>query len=113
MSQRKKTYDDADVLLISSVNEGITLTTIEALSCGVPVLSTNVGSQKTVIPSYALLPRMTSSFVKASVKELCKILEDDSYRSLLWKEEVNNLSLFAKLESAETLFTKLFEEWSK
>ncbi|PKZ52895.1 glycosyl transferase [Gardnerella vaginalis] len=109
----QKTYDDADVLLISSVNEGITLTTIEALSCGVPVLSTNVGSQKTVIPSYALLPRMTSSFVKASVKELCKILEDDSYRSLLWKEEVNNLSLFAKLESAETLFTKLFEEWSK
>lgn len=56
---------------------------------------------------------MTSSFVKASVKELFKIMENDSYRSLLLKEEVEKLRNFAKLESAETLFTKLFEEWSK
>lgn len=109
----QKTYDDADVLLISSVNEGITLTTIEALSNGVPVISSDVGSQKTVIAKSALLPRMTSSFVKASVKELFKIMENDSYRSLLLKEEVEKLRNFAKLESAETLFTKLFEEWSK
>lgn len=34
-------------------------------------------------------------------------------RSLLLKEEVEKLRNFAKLESAETLFTKLFEEWSK
>lgn len=109
----QKTYDDADVLLISSVNEGITLTTIEALSNGVPVISSDVGSQKTVIAKSALLPRMTSSFVKASVKELFNIMENDSYRSLLLKEEVEKLRNFAKLESAETLFTKLFEEWSK
>lgn len=42
-----RTYADADVLLVSSVNEGITLTTIEAISAGIPVLSANVGSQET------------------------------------------------------------------
>ena len=44
-----RTYEDADVLLVSSVNEGITLTTIEAISDGVPVLSANVGSQETLV----------------------------------------------------------------
>ena len=44
------TYRDADVLLVASVNEGITLTTIEAITAGIPTLSANVGSQETLIP---------------------------------------------------------------
>lgn len=109
----QQTYDDADVLLISSVNEGITLTTIEALANGVPVLSTDVGSQRTVIPESALLPRMTSQFVRASVKALVALRENENLRSQLWEEETHQLNNFAQLESADALFTRLFKEWSK
>lgn len=116
----QKTYEDSDVLLISSVNEGITLTTIEALANGVPVISTDVGSQKTIIPKRALLPRMTSKFVRASVKALADIRSEgealrggEALRAQLWEEETKKLNEFAKLESADALFTRLFEEWSK
>lgn len=109
----QQTYDDADALLISSVNEGITLTTIEALANGVPVLSTDVGSQRTVIPKSALLPRMTSQFVRASVKALVTLRENENLRSQLWEEETHQLNNFAQLESADALFTRLFKEWSK
>ena len=49
-----KTYSDSDVLVVSAINEGITLTTIESLSAGLPVVSTDVGSQNTLIPTEAL-----------------------------------------------------------
>lgn len=109
----QQTYNDADLLLISSVNEGITLTTLEALASGVPVLSTDVGSQRTIIPKQALLPRMTSSFVRATVKAVATLSENETSRAQLWKEETKQLNDFAKLESADALFTRLFEEWSK
>ena len=109
----QQTYNDADLLLISSVNEGITLTTLEALASGVPVLSTDVGSQRTIIPKQALLPRMTSSFVRATVKAVATLSENETSRAQLWKEETKQLNDFAKLESADALFIRLFEEWSK
>lgn len=68
-----QTYRDADALLISSINEGITLTSIEAISAGVPVISANVGSQETLIPPKGLCRRMTSNFVHDAKSALSHI----------------------------------------
>lgn len=42
-------YKVADVTLICSLREGLTLTTYESLSMGVPIVSSNVGGQKELI----------------------------------------------------------------
>jgi glycosyltransferase involved in cell wall biosynthesis len=42
-------YNKLDLLLITSANEGAPNPALEAYSCGVPVLSTNVGYIKTVV----------------------------------------------------------------
>lgn len=106
-----QTYRDADVLLISSINEGITLTSIEAISAGVPVLSANVGSQETLIPPKGLCRRMTSNFVHDAKSALSHILNNEEDRRKLWESELARLQKFSELESAEAYFKKMLKEW--
>lgn len=107
----EETYQDSDVLVVSSVNEGITLTTFEAISAGMPVLSTNVGSQATVIPSEALLGMSTSSFLKKSISLLETMLNDESLRETIWSHEVKLVNEFSRLETANHLFARLVNDW--
>lgn len=106
-----QTYRDADALLISSINEGITLTSIEAISAGVPVLSANVGSQETLIPPRGLCRRMTSNFVHDAKSALSHILNNEEDRRKLWESELARLQKFSELESAEAYFKKMLKEW--
>lgn len=106
-----QTYRDADALLISSINEGITLTSIEAISAGVPVLSANVGSQETLIPPKGLCRRMTSNFVHDAKSALSHILNNEEDRRKLWESELARLQKFFELESAEAYFKKMLKEW--
>lgn len=106
-----QTYRDADALLISSINEGITLTSIEAISAGVPVISANVGSQETLIPPKGLCRRMTSNFVHDAKSALSHILNNEEDRRKLWENELARLQKFSELESAEAYFKKMLKEW--
>ena len=106
-----QTYRDADALLISSINEGITLTRIEAISAGVPVISANVGSQETLIPPKGLCRRMTSNFVHDAKSALSHILNNEEDRRKLWESELARLQKFSELESAEAYFKKMLKEW--
>ena len=106
-----QTYRDADALLISSINEGITLTSIEAISAGVPVLSANVGSQETLIPPKGLCRRMNSNFVHDAKSALSHILNNEEDRRKLWESELARLQKFSELESAEAYFKKMLKEW--
>lgn len=51
-------YQSSDVMLLCSIKEGISITTFEALSMGLPVVSANVGGQSEVVDDQvgALLP---------------------------------------------------------
>ena len=62
--------DEIDVLVVSSDNEGLTLTTLEAEQHGVLVLSADVGSQRTVIAPQLLVSREPNRFLKESVEAL-------------------------------------------
>ena len=106
-----QTYRDADALLISSINEGITLTSIEAISAGVPVISANVGSQETLIPPKGLCRRMTSNFVHDAKSALSHILNNEEDRRKLWESELARLQKFSERESAEAYFKKMLKEW--
>ena len=45
----RKCYKDSDVLLICSMQEGLTLTTYESCSMGLPIVSSNVGGQRDLV----------------------------------------------------------------
>ncbi|WP_258333099.1 glycosyltransferase [Bifidobacterium asteroides] len=107
------TYDWADALLITSINEGITLTTIEAISRGMPVLSTDVGSQSTLVPSQGLLPRQSLGLVRQSVRSLQRMNDHEQDRRRLWTAELERLQEFSRKESADSFFTRMLGEWAQ
>lgn len=106
------TYADADVLVITSLNEGITLTTFESICAGIPVISADVGSQSTLIPEEGLLPRLSTAMVQHGTRTLIHLLESKLDRKALWQEEFHRLQDFATLESAKSLCERIFKQWS-
>lgn len=106
-----QTYRESDVLVVSSVNEGITLTTIEALKSGIPVLSTDVGSQYTLIPPQGLSRRYTPHFVRDTMRSLVHMLKNDELRHQLWSAEIERLAELSLLRSANSWCKQLFQQW--
>jgi glycosyltransferase involved in cell wall biosynthesis len=91
----RKIYSQSSVLIISSFFEGIPMVVLEALACGTPVVSTNVGGIKQLIADeqkcYVIDERLPSLFVD-------KILEVQHK-----KKELNNEFKFSVKESAATI----------
>ncbi|WP_165787879.1 MULTISPECIES: glycosyltransferase [Cryobacterium] len=102
-----------DCLVLSSQNEGLTLTTLEALAAGVPVISTDVGSQRTVIVPDALVARDPGRFLAEASAIVVRMAESEVYRVDVWRREVALAQEFTEYESAHDWAGKLFELWIK
>lgn len=76
-----------DVLVVSSDNEGLTLTSLEAEMHGVLVLSADVGSQRTVIAPAMLVPRAPRDFLKAATRALLRVAASErAYREAMTQQ---------------------------
>jgi glycosyltransferase involved in cell wall biosynthesis len=108
-----KTLLETDLLVISSSNEGITLTTIEAIAAGVPVISTDVGSQRTLVPDTGLVPRAGWDFLRETYGRILQLAQDESARGQLFAEEKRRTEQFQSLESADDWMRGVFIKWAK
>jgi len=102
-----------DSLVISSQNEGLTLTALEAVMAGVPVVSAEVGSQKTVVAAEALLPREPHEFVSAATQVISRMARSETFREQVWTQEAALVEDFSQLESADRWLVREMTEWSK
>lgn len=103
-------FDDIDVLVISSDNEGLTLTALEADMHGVVVLSADVGSQITVVAPQVLVPRAPGRFLDEAIKVLARLGgEPDFYRDVLDQQHELHMKV-RELESASSFFARYFAE---
>lgn len=106
-----QTLDEAHVLVVSSHNEGLTLTTLEAIAQGVPVLSTDVGAQRDIVPSRALVPRFAHTAAARLAKKVALLARDEPARAKLWEDErAAELRLLA-IPTANEWFTKEVKSW--
>lgn len=97
-------FQDIDILLVCSENEGLTLTSLEADAAGVLVLSADVGSQVTVTAQSALLPRDPFKFRKAVVELLDKLNKNPEIFEELLQQQHLLVSDLRKLEDATSFF---------
>jgi glycosyltransferase involved in cell wall biosynthesis len=81
------TLSEAHVLVVPSHNEGLTLTTLEALAYGVPVVSTDVGAQRDIVPPRALTPRNAHVATQRLAAIVEALRSDEAARRMLWEEE--------------------------
>lgn len=101
---------DIDVLLITSDNEGLTLTTLEADAAGVLVVSTDVGSQASVIADEALLPSFPTACVRRAVPLLARLAADPTFFNRLLAEQNDKVEQIRSCESASAYFASHYAQ---
>ncbi|MFC5338908.1 glycosyltransferase [Leucobacter denitrificans] len=105
------TLSEADVLIVTSINEGLTLTTFEAIAAGIPVISTDVGSQSTIVQGDALLPRPARPFIKGASALIANFERDEALRESIWDEQQERVKEFSALPTAHEWMKGYFESW--
>lgn len=106
-----QTLDEAHVLVVSSHNEGLTLTTLEAITHGVPVVSTDVGAQRDIIPEAALVPRFAHRAAQGLAEAVRPLIEDEAARESLWRKERKAEKKLLSRPSASSWFKEEVSSW--
>jgi GT2 family glycosyltransferase/glycosyltransferase involved in cell wall biosynthesis len=108
-----ETLAELDCLVLSSQNEGIALTTMEAIAAGVPVISSDVGSQRTIVSPELLVPRAVGGFVEGARAALRRMDADEAWRRSQWQRESALAAEFSEHTPASVWALQLFSEWSE
>ena len=119
-------YKLAKLLVICSIREGITLTTFEALSMGIPVVSADVGGQKELIDSSCgllvnniqTIEEVTdTNYSEEEINNYCeainKILDDsnyDKYKKNARKKIEGKFELEKMVKELESEFERLVKK---
>lgn len=106
-------YKDSDVMLLCSIKEGISITTLEACSMGLPIVSSDVGGQGEVVDSTvgALLPMLQDEAADFNARTFSE--EEiqqyvDAIRTLLSDEkEMKNKSVECRKKIEEKFSTSI------
>lgn len=106
------TLDEADVLVISSDNEGVTLTSFEADAHGVLVVSADVGSQASVVPEPLLVPRAPMDFLRQAERVVVELCDDPERAAALLPLQRARVDAFAALPRARDWTRALYERWA-
>lgn len=102
-----QSYNAADVLVAPSLYEGFGMTILEAMSCGIPVITSNVTSLPEVAGDAAVLVAPTD--VQAIVTAVSQIQHDSEYRQLLRQRGWERVKAFT-WESAAEKIAHLYEK---
>ena len=105
------TLADADVLVVSSDNEGLTLTTFEATRAGVPVISTDVGAQASLVADGLLCPRHPYPFLRAARQRVLTMVDSEERRKIWLDEQLAKADRVAGLPDADSWTRNLYEGW--
>ncbi|MFJ4997550.1 glycosyltransferase [Microbacterium sp. NPDC088619] len=105
------TLDEAHVLVVASHNEGLTLTTLEAIAHGVPVISTDVGAQGDIIPEAALVPRYARLAARRLADAVGPLVDDEQAREALWRKERKAEKKLLSQQSASSWFKEEVGSW--
>jgi glycosyltransferase involved in cell wall biosynthesis len=96
-----KIYNAADILVAPSLYEGFGLTIIEAMACGIPVITSNSSSLPEVAGDAAVLADPTDT--EAISAAVCQIRQDAHYRQQLINRGLARAQLFSWNNTAEQI----------
>lgn len=106
-----ETFAETDLLVVPSHNEGLTLTTLEAIAHGVPVVSTDVGAQPDILPPEALAPRNVHRAVRGIADLVVRYHDDEDARLRLWESERSAERALLAHRSANQWFEEMVASW--
>jgi glycosyltransferase involved in cell wall biosynthesis len=110
--------NDTDIFLVVSEYEGIPNAMLEAMSLGVPVISTDVGAISEVVENnvngFLINPSNSSSNVIQSFTDtILELLRDQTKRSAVSGKAIETINQRFTLETMATNYERLFNELTK
>ena len=107
------TLAETDVLVITSENEGLSLTSFEATAVGVPVVSADVGSQGSIVAGDLLCPRHTYPFVRAASRAIQTLASSPDQRKHWLEEQAGKADALKRLPTGVDWARDLYRKWSR
>lgn len=92
-------YNSADLFIFPSIYEGFGLPALEAMACGIPVITSNISSLPEITGDAALL--INPYDVEAIAKAMERVLGDDGLRKELVKKGLKHARRFSWQDSAK------------
>jgi len=88
-----KYYQENDLFILPSLNEGMSNTVLEAMACGLPIITTNVGGSKELINNNGfVIPKANSKKLKEAIEKYLKnknLIKNYSIQSRKIAEKMN------------------------
>ncbi|WP_305982130.1 GT4 family glycosyltransferase PelF [Roseivirga thermotolerans] len=106
-------FSEGDISILTSISEGFPFTVIESMSCGVPVVATDVGGVAEAIDEgsgFVCKPRDP----EAIGKRVIQLLEDEELRKTMSvharKRVMENFTLDIFIESYERIYEEVYQK---
>ncbi|NIH83065.1 glycosyltransferase family 4 protein [Amycolatopsis viridis] len=109
----RSTLAESDVMVITSENEGLSLTSFEATAAGVPVVSTDVGSQASLVADDLLCPRHTYPFIRTATRRIETLASSADQRKRWFDEQARKADALRALPAALDWARDLYAGWSR
>lgn len=104
---KRTVFENSDILLLTSLNEGLSLTAYEALSYNRLVVSSDVGAQSELLCQECLVP-LTSAYIQNAAAKVFEFLTDnDKYTEALAKS-IYKLKRIRRQEVSSAAITGLY-----
>ena len=105
---KSEVFKNADILFLPSLNEGITLTSYEALYHGVLPVSSNVGAQSELLPEECLID-LDSKFIKNAAKKISDLINDKEKYSMSLARCLDNLRAIEENEFNDSTIIEMYK----
>ncbi|HKS48161.1 MAG TPA: glycosyltransferase [Amycolatopsis sp.] len=109
----RATLAESDVLVITSENEGLSLTSFEATAAGIPVVSTDVGSQASIVADDLLCPRHPYKFVAAAASRIREMADSPAQYKGWFDEQAAKAGALKQLPHAKAWAQKTYRDWGR
>lgn len=101
----------ADILLLTSENEGVALVAFEAIRHGCLVISTDVGAQREIIPTVLLTNPEPVKCVRDSVHIVRKIVTSEEFRINAITAQAQKVDVMNTLPKGDAVLHRLYANW--
>ena len=110
-----KEYASSSIAIVSSLYEGFGYPVIEAMSCEVPLIATNVSSIPELVGDYAeLIPAENTNELSKAIRDI--LLDYSQYKNIAVRGRhhiVNNFNWLKITEEYENIITKTINDFHK
>ena len=109
VDDKEHIYGLADILVLTSRNEGISLTSYEAIARGVPVISADVGAQRELLPDEMLVDIWKCNPVPEFISRIIKMMNDSEFRYVAMRHAFENYKRVSSFAISRNKILSLYQ----